>query len=101
VGFFVRVGDPALDLSGVKLTIAPFVECVDIILAALDRVGEVAEKWRRRVAGLAFALREIDALREQAAGGSGLEAGDLEAEFAQAIAECRDGVAESAAGLVS
>ena len=101
MGFFVCVGDPALDLAGLEFTVAPFVQRVHIVLTAPDRVGEVAEKRRRRVAGLAFALGEIDALREQAARRSGLEAGDLEAEFAQAIAEGRDGVAEPAAGLVS
>ena len=101
VGRFVGIGDPAIDLAGVEFPVAPFVECVDIVLAAPDRIRDVAEKRGRGVAWLTLALGKIDALREKAARGSCLEARHLEAEFAQAIAEGRDGITETATSLVS
>jgi len=98
---FVRVGDPATNLARSECSIAPLVERVQIVLAAHERIREVAEKRRRFVALLGLTLGKIDALCQKAARRSSLEALNFETQLAQAIAECRDGIAEPAASLVS
>jgi hypothetical protein len=74
---------------------------VQVILPARERVCEVAEERRRFVALLGLALRKIDTLGEKSARRAGLEPLNLETQFAQAVTECRNGIAKTATGLVS
>ena len=74
---------------------------MQVILPAHERICQVAEEWWRFIAVLRLALGEVDALGEEAAGSSCLEAFDFETEFAQAVAECRNRIAESTPALVS
>jgi hypothetical protein len=97
----VRVGDPAANLAGVEGTVAPLIQRMQVILSAHERVGKVAEKRWGLVTVLWLTGGKVDALGQKSARCAGLEALHLEAQFAQAVAECRDRVAETPAGLVS
>jgi hypothetical protein len=72
------------------------VEGKDLLWPALEAFRKVREGLGGLIPGLRFAPGKIDGPAIEAAGGSGLEASHLKAEFPQAIAEGGDAVPEAA-----
>ena len=101
VSAFVGVGGPAGDLFHVEHAVAPLVEGKKIAWAAFRQAFGPERKRRRRiVARVKFAPREIDRAPVETAGRARLETPNLEAEFAQTVAERAGSIAHPSASLV-
>ena len=111
VGLRRGVGDPAGNLFHVEHFRPPAVEGEQGTAAQfraggsriglfIDAAGQVAEGRWRAVAGLDFALGEVDAAAVDAAGGAGFEAFHLKTELLEAVRQGGNGVAHASTRLV-